>query len=145
MFSRTEYGKPFLKIDPHEMCFNVSHSGSLLALAVSLNMDVGIDLEHDPGEDDLSGISACISADFYERLLQVPAKMQKHLFYNYWTANEAILKCIGNGLDRFIPPGDLDSPSGRFNVDGSKGYYQHENIPGIFSLCIAWQRPEYLP
>ena len=79
--------------------FSVSHTAGLVALAVALRLDVGIDVE---------GINARASGlDIARRyfapseardLAALPAERQRRAFVEYWTLKEAYIKATGLGL-----------------------------------------------
>lgn len=76
--------------------FNLSHSGDWVAIIVSLQKPVGIDVEQAlPGK-------AQISSDLYvhpnDRFHPATAETDISRFFTTWTLKEAISKCDGAGL-----------------------------------------------
>ena len=107
VFSYSKFGKPYLS-DPEnpEVCFNLSHSGNLLLIAVSEGEQIGIDVEKNEDNIDFSGIAALVfSVEEQVSLSHTADPFQK--FYELWTAKEAILKSTGLGFSY---------PSNRFSV-----------------------------
>ena len=88
VFTRSEKGKPLTE----GAFFSISHSGSLVACAVS-DYPVGLDIE---------------------RIRPVPARLGRALqpwertadFWQLWTRREAALKCRGDGLGAWRHSGE---------------------------------------
>ena len=136
--SRTSKGKPYLTDKRTAINFNISHSGVMMALAVSLKAEVGIDIELIVENSDFIDLAAHLSKEFHQWLLRIPVPGRKLAFYNYWTANEAILKCIGSGLgERYISPDEVAYDSGKVVAGNFMVGYQRFEIFPDFSLCVA--------
>lgn len=83
-----DHGRPQL-VGTKELCFSVSHAGSIAALAVAREFSVGVDIERVASEktwDEVRGIVRNAGDDKSLHLAQL------------WTAKEAALKMIGIGL-----------------------------------------------
>ena len=88
-FSFGKFGKPYLaNADFH---FNLSHSGEMAVCAVSSN-PVGIDVEETREDLDYADISN------HHFLPSERRKLDRDRFYRIWTAKEAFLKGLGEGL-----------------------------------------------
>ncbi len=75
--------------------FNISHSGNLVACALSQHTKIGLDIEKiKPYRD--SHLHAFFNEE--ERLLIADAKDSLDTFYDLWTRKEAVLKADGRGL-----------------------------------------------
>ena len=136
VFSYSEFGKPCLS-DPEnpEVCFNLSHSGNLLLLAVSDGEQIGIDVEKDEDNIDFSGIAALVfSAE--ERISLSHSTDPIHEFYELWTAKEAILKSTGLGFSY---------PSNRFSVVKSKEQESHLIISRALPAGSDFSLISFLP
>ncbi len=84
---KSNFGKPYVK---NEIFFNVTHSESLLAVAVS-DTSVGIDCEFLNEKEHIAVLS------------KFSAREQKEInspydFYEHWTAKEAFIKYIGTSI-----------------------------------------------
>lgn len=103
-FSATEYGKPFLASPlGAQISFNVSHSGTLGALAFSAIEPVGVDVETLRPEVDVLGLAtACLSEAEIAHLWSHEARDQTAVFYRYWTGKEAWIKADGRGLSLLL-------------------------------------------
>ena len=89
-----EKGKPYC-----EGCeFNLSHTKEYAVLAVSRNVAVGIDIEDTSRE-----VNYMALAERFFHPTEVPHNRAE--FYRYWTAKEAFVKAVGEGvsfgLDQF--------------------------------------------
>ena len=84
-----QYGKPYKK----NICFNVSHSGNYIVLAVS-NKEIGIDIE----------ILKDYGLDFVHKILNEDEikLLDTYHFINFWTAKEAIIKSLGETFPKDI-------------------------------------------
>lgn len=97
----TAYGKPELKAGQLDrpLCFNLSHSGDCMVLAVCRHRMIGIDLECANRNRRVEKI-----ADRYfapaevDALLALPEAQQLERFYDLWTLKEAYIKARGLGL-----------------------------------------------
>jgi len=95
-FSFAEHGKPFL---PGCSAFNISHSGTWVACAVSRNALMGIDIETFGHLEDYRALLAVVTHPNERRSIdKVVADEQGAWFKRCWTRKEAALKAIGSGL-----------------------------------------------
>lgn len=108
-------GKPFLKNTP--LHFNLSHTKEMAILAVSKDVEIGIDIEKiNPSTDYLGIAKRFFHVREYQQLLKTKdAQMQQQQFFVLWTAKEAILKATGEGitagLDNFSVHYDCAHPN----------------------------------
>jgi phosphopantetheinyl transferase len=91
-----ENGKPALK--DQSLCFNLSHSGNYVALAVAEN-EVGVDIEK-VAPYHRAVPARCFQADEQEWLER---QGTDEAFYYLWTAKESVMKALGQGLS-LSPP-----------------------------------------
>lgn len=101
---RSEHGKPHLaEGQDSRIRFNLSASQGFAIYAVSLDREVGIDIERIDENfawRDISKVFFTLcEQDIISRL---PATKQSQAFFEIWTRKESILKAIGTGL-RFNP------------------------------------------
>ena len=92
-------GKPFLIGGARALHFNVSHSGDVAAYGVSVDGELGVDVEmHRPMPDMEPIARRFFSATEYEDLLRVPETERSAAFFDCWVRKEAYIKALGGGL-----------------------------------------------
>lgn len=92
-----EQGKPYLPDYP-EVHFNLSHSGSYVAIAVG-HVTLGVDVEVN-SRNALAVARRCFHEKEYEELLRYknePERLDQR-FKQYWSMKEAYIKYRGEGL-----------------------------------------------
>jgi 4'-phosphopantetheinyl transferase len=101
-FAQGEHGKP--NLEGSRLRFNMSDSGERALYAVTLDAEIGVDIEHVREMKEAVPIAArFLPAAEAEAVRRDPAS-----FLRVWTRREAYLKCIGVGLRRLgeeIAPG----------------------------------------
>lgn len=98
-----EHGKPELKNTRKRFYFNLSHSRNIAVLAVTDRSRVGVDVEamdRDPERLDRI-IDFLCSPEEKDDYFAMPGRDRTLSAYYLWTANEAYLKGVGSGLERF--------------------------------------------
>ncbi len=102
-FTYGKWGKPSLVVagDRKDIRFNLSHSGNLAAVSISLGLDTGIDLEPairvKEAYESRGAFLTSKELSFVEKL--PPSRQMLHCL-TFWVAKEAYLKAIGSGLRR---------------------------------------------
>ncbi len=96
-FATNPHGKP--RLDGTALRFNLSHSGSLMLLALTLDRELGVDIEQ--VRPDFGG--EAIARRFFaprevESLLSLPPADRTLAFFHGWTRKEAYIKAQGKGL-----------------------------------------------
>lgn len=96
-FSYGEQGKPYLPDYPG-VHFNLSHSGSYVAIAVG-EVRLGVDVEVN-SRNALAVAKRCFHESEYQRLLHYKNEPEQlnRLFKRYWTMKEAYIKYRGEGM-----------------------------------------------
>ncbi|HTS35624.1 MAG TPA: 4'-phosphopantetheinyl transferase superfamily protein [Candidatus Solibacter sp.] len=108
-FTYSAQGKPSLDKKTDDIRFNVSHSGGLGLLAVTLAREIGADIEAmrpDVETDKLA--QRFFSPHERETLCALPARERVSAFYRCWTSKEAFLKGDGVGLSRSLSSFDVE-------------------------------------
>jgi 4'-phosphopantetheinyl transferase len=97
-YTEGPFGKPVMAPGFPALEFNVSHSESCVAVGISTNGSIGIDVEClDPTRR--AGIVYEVLAESErDRLQKLPADQQWPDFVRIWTAKEACSKALGLGL-----------------------------------------------
>lgn len=105
-FEKNEFGRPEIakaildaRPDARGLRFNLSHTRGLIALAVSKEREVGIDVEHLCVRNVSLGIAhRFFSGDEVRDLAAIDASGQQDRFFEYWTFKESYIKARGMGL-----------------------------------------------
>jgi len=136
VFGCSEFGKPYLS-DPEnsDICFNLSHSDNLLLVAVTKEKQIGIDVEKNDGDINISGITALVFS-VEEQISLSHSTDPIHEFYELWTVKEAILKSTGFGFSY---------PSNRFSVNKSKEQRSHLDISKGLSAGTEFSLETFSP
>jgi len=93
------HGKPHL-MPENPVCFNLSHTKEMIAVAISSERNVGIDIEK---KADIADID-CVARQFMSRdecltLRGMTADAKRDYFYQCWVQKEALIKASGRGID----------------------------------------------
>jgi 4'-phosphopantetheinyl transferase len=138
-------GKPILAGGAIE--FNLSHSGQLALVAVSRDLQVGVDLEHPRNFRNEAGMARRIcTASELEHLARTDARDE---LLRLWVRKEAVVKATGEGLVRPVSEIDvldnrvtggwrcLDLP--RIGADGVRGdgYRAAVALPDLPGVSVA--------
>jgi len=99
-FNYNDYGKPCLEKQHNSILrFNLSHSGLWAVIALTVDDEVGVDIEE---KDDALNYQQLADGFFnqFERgeLSRFPDKRRRRGFYRLWTRKESILKMSGRGF-----------------------------------------------
>lgn len=79
--------------------FNISHSENVLALAIALDCNIGIDIEVIKTDIDFSAIAKTqFDKNSFNFLNTVSSSKIDKSFYRLWTRKEALAKMIDNGI-----------------------------------------------
>ena len=114
-FTTNAWGRP--QTAPHHQLptlqFNISHTRGLIAMAVSTNGALGVDVENLAARAGSAGIAGhFFSPAEASALGALPTARQQQRFYEYWTLKESYIKARGMGLSlpldgfSFAFPGD---------------------------------------
>lgn len=125
-FKTVAHGKPAVADNLPDMKFSVSHTDRLAAVAISSNLDVGIDVEgvdQSVSENLVAGFSHPRERSALSKLLP---RQKAREFIRLWTSKEALAKMTGTGMS-------LDFDLTEFLLDpvqlaaASKTERQHRN------------------
>ena len=97
-FGYTAYGKPFLLNSP-AIQFNLSHSGGLMVAAVCRHWPIGVDIEKEDRRLHPLEIAERYFCDRErEEIAKADTSARHRVFFELWTAKEAVLKATSLGL-----------------------------------------------
>jgi 4'-phosphopantetheinyl transferase len=135
-----EHGRPLLGERPAtvpDLRFNLSHTDGLVACALTIGREVGVDVEH---------IDRRLTHDVPERffsphevadLRRLPREEQDVVFFDYWTLKEAYIKARGLGLA--LPLGQF-SFSRRPDASPTIAF-----APELHDDAASWQFAQFWP
>jgi len=122
-----------LPADRIDQCpqFNLSHSGSVVALAWSTRFPLGVDVESEKNFDNMEGVARRVMNDdeypVYEAF-DKPGKIDA--FYQMWVRKEAILKQMTTGFE--IEPDLITVPMDNIStINGEqrcKGWFENREF-----------------
>ena len=105
-FDKGEKDKPEIINPPIPLRFNISHTKNLIICAVTLNDDIGCDVENIERNNNVLAIAErYFSKQETTSLFTLPQAQQRDRFFDYWTLKESYIKAWGLGLS--IPLGDF--------------------------------------
>jgi 4'-phosphopantetheinyl transferase len=119
-FRANEWGRPEIDVlELGHLRFNLSNTRGLVACAVALDGEIGVDVEALDRVGDLLEIAErFMAAPESAAIRALPPDAQGFRFFTYWTLKEAYIKARGMGLsiplDKFwfLLDGETQAPSG---------------------------------
>ena len=94
-FKIDKYGKAYIS-NYENIYFNLSHSGKLVACAIS-DMEVGVDVEYNNPTIDLDIAKHYFYNSEYENIMK--SKNPSDEFFKYWVLKESYMKYTGLGFN----------------------------------------------
>ncbi len=88
-----------------DLRFNISHTDGLIACAVTIGREVGVDVEHVGRRLTHDVAGRFFAPREVADLRALPDDEQQRVFFDYWTLKEAYIKARGFGLA--LPLGDF--------------------------------------
>jgi 4'-phosphopantetheinyl transferase len=134
-FEYGPHGKPVLAHDAgdDDICFNLSHSGSLALYAVTLRKKIGIDIENIRDYISVGQVAGqFFSQKEISSLEKIDINKRSELFFQYWTRKEAFLKARGEGISFPMDQCDVSLISG----SGLSPVTVRDNNRGVSSLYV---------
>jgi len=150
-FSTNAWGKPEIMAPAGTppLRFNVSHTRGLIVCAITLGIEVGVDvecLERTP-------LSLEVAERFFAPseaacLRQIPAERRWETFLDFWTLKEAYIKARGQGLNlpledfafHLDPSGVSISFSPRLQDNPRYWQFERYSLKGTHKMAVALQR-----
>lgn len=145
-FVRGPSGKPRLAPLPGrpDIRFNLSHSGSLVLIAASSDVEVGVDVELKDTAIDFGVLQVFCSDRELSRLALLPHRVRMDALYRLWTLKEALAKAQGSGLRRPLEQisvdFSLDRPTTAAHLSGdSQEWFAKElAVPSRYAAAVAF-------
>ena len=102
-FAVAERGKPRLVDRNGRLRFNVAHSHDLMLCALTLDHEVGVDVERVRPDFDYADLARRFFAEGEVQALgRVPPALAQEAFFACWTRKEAVIKATGEGMARSL-------------------------------------------
>jgi 4'-phosphopantetheinyl transferase len=143
-FIANVHGRPEILERPAgvpDLRFNLSHTDGLIACAVTIGREVGVDVEHvnRPVTHDVPG--RFFAPDEVTDLRQLPVEDQPRAFFDYWTLKEAYIKARGFGLA--LPLGDFAFKLNPPNPPAITFEPGLEDDPATWQFVQEWPTPQH--
>ncbi len=147
-FSYGAYGKPELASE-HVLRFNLSHSHEVALLAVALDAELGVDVEHIRADFASEEIARrFFSLAEVEVFNALPKEEQVAAFFRCWTRKEAYIKAIGKGLSQALDAFDVTLAPGvqaallrAEDDDASRWLLRNVDVGEGYAGALAIERP----
>lgn len=98
-FSRTPLGRPFItNAGFDEVSFSLSHTRSLVVVALTARAELGVDVESLVRRAPLHLADRYFAGPEAADLRRMPLELRERRFFDYWTLKEAFIKARGLGL-----------------------------------------------
>ena len=150
-FQTTSLGKPSIADTP--VSFNFTNSGDLAILAVTPQLEVGIDTEELRNLSDMEGLA---KRYFHPREIDIitacdDVSEKRRQFFRCWTRKEAVLKATGKGLshplDQLCVTVTENEPAKMLSIEGdaveaSHWMLQHLSPQSDYVGAIAYRAAE---
>lgn len=110
-FDCDDFGKPRLPPSAGpSLQFNVSHSGELILIAITIGRSVGVDVEKIRTDFDFDEVASRFFSTHERRVLAaLDGHAKSEAFFKFWTLKEAYLKARGVGLSAPLDQCDVST------------------------------------
>jgi 4'-phosphopantetheinyl transferase len=141
------YGKPALPTE-HALRFNLSHSNQVALVAVTLDAEIGVDVEYirsDFASEDIA--RRFFSRAEVEAFNALPQEQRLEAFFRCWTRKEAYIKAIGKGLSQALDAFDVTLAPGAPALlradedDASRWLLRDIEVGEGYAGALAVERP----
>lgn len=134
-YSYTEHKKPYLSPIHHkQLYFNLTHSADMAACAISIDQELGVDIEKMGSESKEDLAKRFFSQTEHSLISEGSHESRITRFYQIWVRKEAILKATGKGLS---------TPLNQFSVSVEPGLTHIELENKVWSLLPLSIHPDY--
>jgi 4'-phosphopantetheinyl transferase len=122
-FATGTRGKPRLVHSAIDLRFNLSHAGERALLAITIGLEVGVDIEEERPIDVMDLARRFFSSPESDALEALPRAEQVPAFFRCWTRKEAFIKALGDGFS--------------FPLDGFEVSLAEDPAPPLLRSCSA--------
>jgi 4'-phosphopantetheinyl transferase len=143
-FIANVHGRPEILDRPPgapDLRFNISHTDGLIACAVTIGREVGVDVEHINRHLTHDVAGRFFAPNEVTDLRRLPEDEQRRAFFDYWTLKEAYIKARGFGLA--LPLGDFAfklKPPGPPEIAFEPSL---EDDPATWQFMQDWPTPQH--
>ena len=143
-FIANVHGRPEILDRPPacpDLRFNISHTDGLIACAVTIGREVGVDVEHIDRHLTHDVAGRFFAPNEVTDLRALPEDDQRRVFFDYWTLKEAYIKARGFGLA--LPLGDF---AFKLNPPGPPAITFEpalEDDPATWQFLQDWPTPQH--
>jgi 4'-phosphopantetheinyl transferase len=143
-FIANVHGRPEILDRPPgapDLRFNISHTDGLIACAVTIGREVGVDVEHINRHLTHDVAGRFFAPNEVTDLRTLPDEDQRRVFFDYWTLKEAYIKARGFGLA--LPLGDFAfklRPPGPPEITFEPSL---EDDPSTWQFMQDWPTPQH--
>lgn len=143
-FVENVHGRPEILDRPTgtpDLRFNISHTDGLIACAVTIGREVGVDIEHIGRHvtHDIAG--RFFAAEEVTDLRGLPPEDQQRIFFDYWTLKEAYIKARGFGLA--LPLGEFAFKLNPPNPPAITFAPSLDDDPSTWQFMQDWPTPQH--
>lgn len=138
-------GKPELKNSSIPIKFNLSHTKDMIICAITLNNNIGCDVENIHRKIDVKSIAKrYFGENEYKDILSQPEELQKARFFKFWTLKEAFVKSTGDGLAKDLSDitFTIGAPTETFFNKNITLTYKNNKMENCFH-CIILPDPDH--
>ena len=140
-FRFNEHGKPYCN-NPEVVHFNISHSNNYGVIAINVDHETGIDIQHQRPQQMLKLAKRFFANEEIALLEQSNDNSLSDTFYRIWARKEALLKSTGtglaHGLSQYTVVNDkFESDHCCVNVANRTYYICDIPVPDQYSAALA--------
>jgi 4'-phosphopantetheinyl transferase len=128
VFTRSSYGKPCIQDNPLD--FNISRTKESFIFAINPYGKIGIDMEYLSGKENMDAIIEHAFSQNETQYCHCSKKIKKIL--EIWTAKEAFLKALGQGLIDDLKSIDI--------IDAQSSLLKNNNFQKKHFLCPSGEK-----
>lgn len=116
-FATNRFGKPFVEGSAEEkrLRFNLSHTSGMVACGVSVDNEIGVDVEVINKRESIFDIVQTVFTAKEIASLQAFSNIEDRFrhFFRLWTLKEAYIKCVGEGFSMSLQEFEFDLREGK--------------------------------
>jgi 4'-phosphopantetheinyl transferase len=103
VIERGHQGKPYIASPNTRWHFNLAHSGDMVAIALSDNAPIGIDVEWRGRRTRVDQLAAhYFGTHEHSQLVGLSRDLRRYRFFQIWTVKESVTKALGESLWRTL-------------------------------------------